>query len=327
VTRIEILQILAQAENRSGATARAEARFAEAIELAQQFGLEQLEANARAARAHLDALFGRVEETRRACAWIREASERTSEGLMAVRTGAILGVLELSLGNAPAALAELERGIEVLEQYGIRDPGLYPVFSFAVDAAAETGDIERAEALTRSYEQFAAAHPRPRANVLAHRTRGIVEASRGNFDDALGALERAVAEQEALPAPFEHGLTLFWLGRVRRRARQRRAARDALEGAARIFEQLGYPLWLERVHDELGRIGGRAAARDELTQTERRVATLVAQGKTNKEVAAELVVTVRAVEANLSRIYTKLGVRSRAELAHRFRPEEEMRMR
>ena len=80
-------------------------------------------------------------------------------------------------------------------------------------------------------------------------------------------------------------------------------------------------MWAQRTRDELARIGGRGPRSDELTPTERLVAELVAQGKTNKEAAGELVVTVRAIEANLSRIYAKLGIRSRTELARVYRPE------
>jgi DNA-binding NarL/FixJ family response regulator len=118
--------------------------------------------------------------------------------------------------------------------------------------------------------------------------------------------------------PFELGRTLLVLGSVQRRARRRRAARETLEQALAIFEQLGARLWTRRTREELGRVGGRVSAGDELTATERRVAALVAEGLTNKEVAARLVVADRTVEGHLSRIYAKLGVRSRAELARRY---------
>jgi DNA-binding CsgD family transcriptional regulator len=81
-----------------------------------------------------------------------------------------------------------------------------------------------------------------------------------------------------------------------------------------ILEEMGVPLWAERARAELGRIGGRAAT-DGLTPTEQRVADLVAEGRSNKDVAAELFVSVRTVEANLTRVYAKLGIRSRTELA------------
>jgi DNA-binding NarL/FixJ family response regulator len=118
--------------------------------------------------------------------------------------------------------------------------------------------------------------------------------------------------------PFEQARTLLALGGVQRRALRRRAARESLGQARTIFEQLDAVLWAERARSELGRIGGRAAGSNALTPVEQRVADLVARGRTNREVAAELVVTVRTVESNLTSIYRKLGLRSRAELAHRL---------
>lgn len=107
-------------------------------------------------------------------------------------------------------------------------------------------------------------------------------------------------------------------GTIERRAKHRRAARATLQRALGIFEDLGAPLWADKARTELARIGGRASSGLELTPTERRVAALVAQGRTNKEVAAELFVTVHTVEGALTRIYGKLGVRSRTELASRL---------
>jgi DNA-binding NarL/FixJ family response regulator len=105
---------------------------------------------------------------------------------------------------------------------------------------------------------------------------------------------------------------------VQRRAKLRRAARGSLEAARASFERLGARLWAERAREELGRIGGRHAAADELTPSERRIAQLVAEGKTNKEVAAVLVVADRTVESALTHIYRKLHVRSRTELARKL---------
>jgi DNA-binding NarL/FixJ family response regulator len=85
-----------------------------------------------------------------------------------------------------------------------------------------------------------------------------------------------------------------------------------------MFEDLGAKLWADRARAELARIGGRHAAGDELTPSERQVAALVAEGHTNREVAAALFLAERTIEGHLSSIYAKLGVRSRAELAHRF---------
>src|SRR5205814_6365878 len=94
-----------------------------------------------------------------------------------------------------------------------------------------------------------------------------------------------------------------------------RAARESLESARAVFEGLGAQLWAERARTELKRIAGRTPAGEVLTPTEQRVADLVAEGHPNKEIAARLFVTVKAVEAHLTRIYAKLGLRSRTELA------------
>src|SRR6185369_10618553 len=98
--------------------------------------------------------------------------------------------------------------------------------------------------------------------------------------------------------------------------------RDAIVAALAEFTDLGAATWVERSRAELGRIGGRTTEPG-LTAAERRVATLVAEGQTNREVAAALFLGERTVETHLSHVYAKLGVRSRAELARTFRPDEQ----
>jgi DNA-binding NarL/FixJ family response regulator len=109
---------------------------------------------------------------------------------------------------------------------------------------------------------------------------------------------------------------------VRRRAQQRKAAREALEHALAIFEELGAVLWAEKARAELKRISGRSPASEELTETERRVAELAARGRSNKQIAAELYMGLSTVESHLSHVYRKLGVR-RAELASRLADRED----
>lgn len=115
--------------------------------------------------------------------------------------------------------------------------------------------------------------------------------------------------------PFELARTLLVRGDVFRRRKQKRAARESLEQAARTFETLGAPLWLGKARSALSRVGSRSGTASDLTATERQVADLVAAGRKNKEVADELFISVKTVEANLRRVYQKLGVRSRTELA------------
>ena len=148
----------------------------------------------------------------------------------------------------------------------------------------------------------------------AARCRGLLAAAVGDHEEAVALLEAAVAKHESVGDPFGRARALLALGIVRRRGRQKRAAREAMEAALAGFEQLGAATWVEKARAELGSIGGRT--REEgLTPAERRVAALVAEGRTNREVAAALFLGERTVETHLSHVYAKLGIRSRTELA------------
>ena len=140
-------------------------------------------------------------------------------------------------------------------------------------------------------------------------------AESGDLDGARAAIEAALAAHARLYEPFELARTYLVQGTIERRARQKAAARTALGQAEVIFAGLGARLWLERVERELARTGLTRSLDRELTPTELRVAELAAAGAQNKQIAGALFVSVKTVEANLSRVYAKLGIRSRAELA------------
>jgi DNA-binding CsgD family transcriptional regulator len=114
--------------------------------------------------------------------------------------------------------------------------------------------------------------------------------------------------------PFELARTLLVTGMIERRARRRQAARNSLGQALTTFEQLGAPLWAARAHRELSKITTRPSMYG-LTETESRVATLVTQGLTNREIAAAMFVTENTVQTHVRHIFQKFGVRSRTELA------------
>ena len=158
-----------------------------------------------------------------------------------------------------------------------------------------------------------------RAWVLAHvtRCRGLVAAARGDVSEAASLLEHAVTQHEAVGDAFGRARALLALGVVRRRERQKRAARDAIGEALGEFERLGAATWVEKARDELGSIGGRTREH-ELSAAERRVAVGAAEGRTNREIAAALFLSERTVSGHLTRVYAKLGVRSRTELARRL---------
>ena len=232
----------------------------------------------------------------------------------------VLGFLEMSLGNPDAALAQIEHLPELLERIGIGEPGVLICHADAIEALIAVGRTDEAETRLVAWEELGRETERPRLLATAARARGLLAAGRGEREQAFAAFDEALGHHASFPVPIERGRTLHALGVARRRAGQRRAARATLNEALDRFREIGAGLWADRARAELGRLGGRAPAGDELTPTERRVAELVAAGATNKEVASTLFVSVRTVESNLTRIYSKLGVRSRAELASRGVP-------
>lgn len=117
--------------------------------------------------------------------------------------------------------------------------------------------------------------------------------------------------------PFERARTVFALGQIRRRRKEKGPARAALQDALTAFEELDARVWAERTRAELARIPLRRAATG-LTPTEERIARLAVEGLTNREIAARMFLSPKTVEVNLTRVYRKLGVRSRAVLASRL---------
>jgi DNA-binding CsgD family transcriptional regulator len=301
---------------RAGNWALAGDRIEEGLEISEQTGVNRQVLTY--ARSLLDAHLGRVEAATRRAERDVKAWETQGEKLYLLRNLALLGFLALSCADPARAASYLRRARSLADEIGFGEPSLLLFHLDEVESLVSVGELEKARTLLDSFEERARGLDRGSALAGAERCRGILLAARGDLLPALVALEQAVTRYERLSLPFERGRSLLALGATQRRAKQRRQARKTLEEASHVFEELGARLWLERTRADLRRIGGRPSAAGRLTPTEQRVAALVAEGRSNKEVAATLFVTVKTVEANLTRIYPKLGVRSRAELAHRF---------
>lgn len=227
---------------------------------------------------------------------------------------AILGLVALWSGDPSAAVESLRKADLQAAALGWGEPSVRWWSSDHAELLLERGRTDEAIRIIDVWEADAARVGREW--VLAHvtRCRGLVAAAAGSVARATSLLQDAVAQHEDVGDPFGRARALLALGVVRRRARQKRAARDAIHQALAGFEQLGAASWVDKARDELGSIGGRT--REEgLTAAERRVAALVAAGSTNREVAAALFLGERTVASHLTHIYAKLGVRSRTELA------------
>jgi DNA-binding CsgD family transcriptional regulator len=230
-----------------------------------------------------------------------------------------IGVAELSDGNPAGVHAVLGPLAHQVGLMGATDPVLRMFIPDEVEALVALGELDLAEEYLAPFERDAARLDRAWAVAAAGRCRGALEAARGARAEALAAFERALAAHAAVEMPFERARTLLLAGDAHRRFKQRGRARKLLEEARGTFEELGATPWAARARDAIGRLGRPGTGGEALTETERRLAELAASGLSNQEVAARAFVSVKTVEANLTRVYRKLGVRSRVGLANALR--------
>jgi len=271
-----------------------------------------------ACRAVMFAHLGDEEQARHALAeasaldWGHEARNAARLAPLA------LSVLELSLDRPREALEHARTETAATRARGIEEPALLRLFPIEAEAAIACGELREAEELLAWIEERAVRLDRAWALACAARCRGLLAAVRGDESGAVAAFERALAEHTRVQhRRFDLARTLLAQGETLRRFRKKRAAREAIEAALAIFDELGAKLWSAKAQRELARISGRRREQG-LTETEWRVARLVAAGRSNKEIASELFVAVHTVETHLTNVYAKVGVRSRTELASRL---------
>jgi DNA-binding CsgD family transcriptional regulator len=246
----------------------------------------------------------------------RTLAERQSAYLAPLE--AVLGFADFWSGDGAAAAAHFAAAERAARAAEFGEPNLFSWRAEFAEALLELGQLDDAVRLLDNWERGARRVGREWVLAQVRRCRGLVAAARGDVDLALSTFEQAVVQHEKVEDPFGRARALLALGVTRRRARQKRAAREAIEASLAAFEELGAATWTEKARAELGRIGGRTRAHG-LSPAERRVAELVAEGRTNREVAAALVLGERTVETHLTHVYAKLGVRSRTELARTLR--------
>ncbi len=264
------------------------------------------------------ACLGDVDEARSLAETGLVEARRAEDVVFCMQNLHVLGFVELSLGNYEAAQALLGEATDLMRSRWNREFGDCHVVPDQIEALVALGDLARAEDLSEWMDEVARATQRPWTTATGARSQALVQAARNDLDGADAALERALAAHERLPMPLELGRTLLTRGIVQRRMKRRAVARETLEQALVLFEGRGATLWAERARSEIARIGVRSAAQVDLTPVEQRIAALVAQGYTNGEIAASLSLSRKTVEANLSRSYRKMGVRSRAQLVARL---------
>ena len=257
---------------------------------------------------------GEVDEARGLAAEALTLAEKSGNVPLVSSVLAVLGFIAVSLGDYPAAHAHLDRLTRLATGAGLDQPGVVKFLPDEIEALAALGETSLAEAHLRRLHARGQALGRPWALATAARCRAQLAGMAGDHEGARSACAAALAEHERLPMPFELGRTLLTKGITERRARRKSAAGESFGQALAIFERLGATLWAAKARRELSASAPRPLASG-LTQTQQRVAALIAQGQTNREIAAAMFITVNTVQTHVRHIFQKLGVRSRTELA------------
>lgn len=303
-----ILQRLARAELWRGNIERALALADEIVDLRESTGWDE-PINAfwirGLVRLHRGDLEGAREDAERALALAVDADDPDH-----FHVRHVLGAVELAVGNVAAAVEHLGRLPSVVAATGRTEPGICPFHADELEALVRAGSPDAVERI-EEVEGIG----RPRFTAAARRARGLLLAAAGDREAALAELRAAAATD--VPVPYERARSLVALGAELRRARRRGEARTTLTEALATAERIGAGGLARQAREQLASVDGRAPAGG-LTPAEARVAERAAAGLSTKQIAAELFVSPKTVENHLSRVYEKLGVRSRVELARMY---------
>jgi DNA-binding CsgD family transcriptional regulator len=266
--------------------------------------------------ALLAGLRGQPEEAEQWASRAIACSEQTGvrwDFLEALRAS---GIAALSASEAARAVERLRAVWEHTVREGIDDPGVFPVAPDLVTALVNLGELDEARGVAGRLRDEAERQKHPWALASADRCEAVIRLAETQDDVALRKLAEAVEAYAKLGLRFDRARSLLILGSSHRRFKKWRSAREALSDAVAAFDELGCSGWAEHARSELGRVAARPPrAGGGLTPAEQRVVALAVEGRSNKEIAAALFVTVHTVERHLSHAYAKLGVRSRAQLA------------
>jgi DNA-binding CsgD family transcriptional regulator len=294
---------LTAAREHADAAARVHREFGVGTEGPLSFVL----AAARAAR-------GDVAEARTLAERGLRAAEAVRDWQAAANCRWVLGQAELSVDDPGAALRWLDPISDMLQASGIADPGCYPFTPDLIEAWAATGRLDAAAERLKWLQEAARRLDHPWGRIASGRAAAVLLLARRDPAAAVAAVAPVIGDARDLGLALEAGRCLLVLGTAQRKARRRREAAETLDAAVAAFRDLGAARWQELAVAQRSRL---AAGRDgdSLTTTERRVAELVTAGHSNPEIAATLFISVKTVEANLTRIYRKLGLRGRVDLA------------
>lgn len=227
------------------------------------------------------------------------------------------------VAEARADSAGVLRALRPLTQPWARgvvdEPGQWPWADMYAHALVLQGRVAEADTFLTRHEHIAESRDLASARARLSAARGRLQATQGDLDAAGVAFAESLELLDELPLRYDRARVNFAYGQVLRRAGKRRQADEVFTTARDIFVTLGAATYVARCDRELKAAGVHVPrvdrAFDELTPQEHAVSQLVARGLSNREVAAELFLSTKTVQYHLTRVYGKLGIRSRAELA------------
>jgi DNA-binding CsgD family transcriptional regulator len=312
------LASLSELDFRTGNWAAAYANASEAVRIADEIDQQTTRSFSLACLALIEGAQGREND----CATHANDALRLAYphiGSVVAYANAALGLLELSCGKPDLAVQHLEQLRRRVNEHGLKDPAVIPWRADLIEAYVRVGRRDDAVRELAAFQEDAEATARRWALAAAARCRGLLAGSDA-FEAAFG---QAVELHQLTTTPFELARTTLCLGERLRRERRRSDAREPLRSALATFERLGAKPWADRARNELDATGETVRrsdpnAADQLTAQELQVALLVAKGATNREAGAALFLSPKTIETHLGRVYRKLNLRSRTELASRL---------
>jgi DNA-binding CsgD family transcriptional regulator/tetratricopeptide (TPR) repeat protein len=314
-----LLYHFSQLECWAGNWDAAEEYALEACRVAEESHLQPMRPAALYSLALVRAHRGQVQDARETANEALALCERTGNVPVSTMVVSVLGFVALSLDDHQATHSHLGRLADATAAVGLAEPSVVKFLPDEIEALATLGEVDRAWSFTRQLQAQGRSLGRRWALATGARCRAFLAAIDGDLQEAQAACEQALSQHDQLPMPFELARTLLVKGMIERRARHKQAARASLGQALGIFEHLGAPLWSDKARQELSKIATPPSV-DGLTETEHRVADLVTQGLTNRQVASMMFVTENTVQTHVRHIFQKLGVKSRTELAAQLLP-------
>jgi DNA-binding CsgD family transcriptional regulator/tetratricopeptide (TPR) repeat protein len=292
----------------------AAAEAAEGLRLANEAGLTNAASLHRATLAWLAAVQGRPEECVELSAAVAPVARPRGHGIADSIAEWALSLLDLTAGRPEQAVTRL---LGLVAGAPVVSHPFYVILSTPdlVEAATRCGREDEVASAAAALQEFVERGAHPGIQATAARCRALL----GDTDDVEAEFSRALELHEIAENGFERARTELLYGEYLRRERRRTDAREQLRKAATTFEALHAEPWAERANNELRATGETARKRDpstlaDLTPQEMQIARLVADGGSNKEVAARLFLSPRTVEYHLRKVFAKLGITSRAEL-------------